>query len=102
MAARAHAWPDSRPGGKANLKVAAAGMSPPLEITIVAPVPSPYQVELFNSLAAESSLRIHVLYLLKRHPDRLWNMSDIAHSHAFWDGGSAHQHIERIIDDADG
>jgi glycosyltransferase involved in cell wall biosynthesis len=71
-------------------------------VTVLTPVPSPYQVELFNALAAEGSVRLRVVYLLRRHDDRQWKMPDILHPHAFWENGPVARSInEQAIDSAD-
>lgn len=73
-----------------------------LFITVLAPVPSPYQVELFNALAAERGIHLHVVYLLHRHRDRLWDLPEVAHTHTYWEDGKAAQaQGVQAIDEAD-
>lgn len=50
-----------------------------MKIFLLTHSPSPYQVELFNEIAATKNVRLRVGYLLDRDPDRLWKQLDIRH-----------------------
>lgn len=41
-------------------------------VTVVTHSPSPYQVELFNEVASQARLDLHVVYLYERDQQRLW------------------------------
>lgn len=51
-----------------------------LAITII---PSPYQVELFNLLAAQPEHRFRVVYLQRMTVDRQWKVLPLEHDHSF-------------------
>ena len=50
-------------------------------ITIKTPVPSPYQVSLFNALNRDKSLHVQVIYHWSQSIYRQWNHEPIAHEH---------------------
>ncbi len=62
-------------------------MSGPPEIFVFTYLPSPYQVELFDALAA-SGVNLFVLYACRNHPTPIagrWSVPPMAHAHAFAD-----------------
>lgn len=52
-------------------------------LTIVTPIPSPYNVELFDAIAATGRHRLQLLYAAPSFPDRQWNVPAINHNHSF-------------------
>lgn len=52
-------------------------------ITVTTRIPSPYQVELFDAVAASGYVDIRVLYEMRRSKNRSWASPNIAHEHAF-------------------
>jgi hypothetical protein len=41
---------------------------------VLTPIPSPYQVELFDAVEAAGSIRLRILYAAPSFPDRLWKV----------------------------
>ena len=50
------------------------------QVTIVTHSPSPYQVELFDAIAALGVMDLHVVYLYAHDPQRMWHVSPLLHS----------------------
>lgn len=60
-----------------------------MKITVLTKIPSPYQVELFNALAAtRNDLQLSVVYLRERDADRSWSSRRLEHAATFLDTGS--------------
>src|SRR5262245_34522622 len=56
----------------------------PADIVVLTPFPSPYQVELFNAVAAAADWRLKVYYLHKDRPaTRHWEPSPLTHDADF-------------------
>lgn len=51
-----------------------------VRILVLTDCPSPYQVELFNEIAASGGCELEVAYLRDRDPGRRWRASEIRHS----------------------
>lgn len=61
-------------------RVIPVGTSAPApRIVIITQLTSPYQVELFNTLAANESCRLEVIYLMSKYPERHWSRPGMAH-----------------------
>ena len=57
-------------------------------VTVVTYLPSPYQVELFNAVAASGRCKLSVIYLRKQESTPVashWTLPDIKHEHSFAD-----------------
>jgi hypothetical protein len=71
-------------------------------VVVLTPVPSPYQVELFNGVADAGDLRLQIVYMMRRHADRLWRLPDVSHEHVYGeDGAAALAAAQQLMDDAD-
>src|SRR5687767_13353897 len=53
------------------------------KISVITHFPSPYQVELFNAIAATGAVNLGVVYLQADNPQRKWAPSKIAHEAIF-------------------
>jgi glycosyltransferase involved in cell wall biosynthesis len=60
-----------------------------LEVTILTPIPSPYQVEMWDAVARHGVVRPRVIYVGRTHPGRQWAFATPAHEHLFLDTSSA-------------
>lgn len=58
-------------------------------VAVVTLLPSPYQIELFDAVAAAGRLDLHVVYLQRFESGRLWSLPDIQHSHSLLPDGFA-------------
>ena len=67
-------------------------------VVVVTPIPSPYQVELFDALYAAGT-ELCVVYAAESDPDRAWAARDIAHLHKFLQRGF--KMCEQIVASAD-
>src|SRR5690349_873801 len=52
-----------------------------ISVLITTPLPSPYQVELFDRLATSRDINLTVLYTYRTHRERSWNLPKISHDH---------------------
>ena len=43
-----------------------------MKVFVLTDIPSPYQVEFFNSIAAQNALDLSVAYLRDSDPERMW------------------------------
>jgi glycosyltransferase involved in cell wall biosynthesis len=57
-----------------------------VRVFVLTDCPSPYQVELFNQIEANSECRLEVAYLRRRDPNRHWKWSGIQHASIELDG----------------
>jgi glycosyltransferase involved in cell wall biosynthesis len=55
------------------------------KVTIITHFPSPYQVELFDALAARGEIDLDVVYLHSCSPERRWQPRELRHSGFFLD-----------------
>jgi hypothetical protein len=55
----------------------------PLRVVIVTDIPSPYQVELFNAIAALKSWDLTIVYVRRSATERMWEAVQISHNHYF-------------------
>ncbi len=60
-----------------------ASGSAAIRVAVVTNIPAPYRVPVFNLLAAEAGIDLHVLYAARREPDRAWDLPEILHRHTF-------------------
>ncbi len=70
-------------------------------VVVITHLASPYQVELFDAVAALDKLRLHVVYLHRTDPNRDWAFRGLGHEASFLDGpheGVAT--IRRLIEEA--
>lgn len=58
-------------------------------IAVVTHSPSPYQVELFDAVAATSEIDLVVVYLYSADPSRSWSRSEPLHSHIVHTGNNS-------------
>ena len=56
------------------------------EVTIITHFPSPYQVELFDAVAAQNEINLSVIYLYATSPERRWQSPRLDHAGVFVDG----------------
>jgi glycosyltransferase involved in cell wall biosynthesis len=56
-------------------------------VVVVTQIPSPYQVELFNAVTESQCLRLKVIYLLLRDPNRAWAAVEPAHEYVVCEDG---------------
>lgn len=54
-----------------------------MNVLITTAMPVPYQVELFDALAASGKVDLTVLYSMREHSSRSWNLPRVAHNHGF-------------------
>jgi glycosyltransferase involved in cell wall biosynthesis len=52
-------------------------------VAIVTVIPSPYQVELFDRLAARADLQPTVIYIARNDQSRSWSLPPLQHDHVF-------------------
>ena len=55
-----------------------------MRICVITDIQSPYQVELFNSIAAREK-EFFVIYVRRNDPSRQWGKEELRHDHAFLD-----------------
>ena len=55
-------------------------------VLVTTPLPVPYQVELFDALAASGKVELTVLYEWLRHSDRSWELPQLGHTYRVLDG----------------
>ena len=60
----------------------------PVYVCVVTLLPSPYQVELFDAIAAAGQLRLHVIYLQASEPGRQWQLPPLKHDHTLLPQGT--------------
>jgi glycosyltransferase involved in cell wall biosynthesis len=53
-----------------------------MNVLFTTPLPVPYQVELFDDLAASGKVDVTVLYMWRTHADRTWDWPRLAHNHS--------------------
>jgi glycosyltransferase involved in cell wall biosynthesis len=80
-----------------------------LRVFVLTDCPSPYQVELFNEIAAHGDCELEVGYLRERDPDRQWNSPEIRHATVDLNGSHRadlmvfnyyhHANAERLIEE---
>ncbi len=56
-----------------------------MKVVVLTKIPSPYQVELFDGIAARNEVELQVAYLLARDADRAWSNQRRNHRAAFLD-----------------
>jgi glycosyltransferase involved in cell wall biosynthesis len=54
-----------------------------IRLGIVTNIPAPYRIPIFNLLAVDPAIDLHVFYAAKREPDRNWDLPEISHPHSF-------------------
>jgi len=54
-----------------------------MNVLFTTPLPVPYQVELFDALAASGEVDVTVLYTWRTHNSRSWDSQKLAHDHSF-------------------
>ncbi len=59
------------------------------QVTVVTDIPSPYQVELFNAIADDGALELHVIYARSEDGKRPWPKQRLDHEACFLDRGEA-------------
>jgi glycosyltransferase involved in cell wall biosynthesis len=60
-------------------------MPAPPDVVVLTIIPSPYQVELFNAVAAGGRVGLRAVYVQRQAADRQWAVPDIKHAHTFLD-----------------
>lgn len=61
---------------------------PRFSICVVTYLTSPYQVEFFNKIAADSEIRLRVIYLRRQHDQHPWGRVTLQHEHLVLEGQS--------------
>lgn len=56
-----------------------------MHLVVITHIPSPYQVELFNAIAALRKIELEVVYLYRTHSLRRWAQSPVCHKAVFLD-----------------
>ncbi|MCX6848265.1 MAG: hypothetical protein NTY98_05040, partial [Verrucomicrobia bacterium] len=59
---------------------------PRFSICVVTYLTSPYQVEFFNKIAADSEIRLRVVYLRRQHDQHPWGRVALKHEHLVLEG----------------
>jgi len=77
-----------------------AGRGSDIHITVLTNIPSPYQVDLFNAIASESSYSLSVIYVSQLGQSRKWVSPDIRHDHCYLDD-NGRVTAEKWVRDAD-
>ena len=54
-----------------------------IRLAIVTNIPAPYRIPIFDCLAADPTIDLHVFYAAKKEPDRDWDLPALAHPHQF-------------------
>lgn len=54
-----------------------------LKIALVVNEPPPYRIPVFNRIAAQSGIDLHVVFCCQREPNRQWDLPPFAFSHSF-------------------
>ncbi len=57
--------------------------STPVRLVIVTNIPAPYRIPVYNLLAQEPDLNLHVVFCSGREPDREWNLGQAGFAHTF-------------------
>jgi len=57
-----------------------------LRLAIVTNIPAPYRVPVYNDIAANTGVDLHVYYACEREPDRGWDLPEFRHEHTFLKG----------------
>src|SRR5258708_23193036 len=70
-----------------------------MKLAILTKIPSPYQVELFDTLAQSTDLDLSIVYLRARDPDRNWRDRPLRHRAVFLDQDQ--EGVEAAIAEAD-
>lgn len=71
-------------------------------VTIITHFPSPYQVELFDAVAAGGEVSLSVVYLYASSPERRWSPSRFHHASVFLDGAASDvARADQLADTAD-
>ncbi len=58
-------------------------------VTLITHFPSPYQVELFNAVAARNEMTLSVVYLHAHSPERRWQRREFQHASVCVEGSAA-------------
>lgn len=69
-------------------------------VLVTTPLPVPYQVELFDGLAASGKVQLTVLYEVLRHGSRLWDFPQLDHEYLVLDGTPAEEALA-LLDSSD-
>jgi glycosyltransferase involved in cell wall biosynthesis len=82
--------------------VAAVSDAVSVKAFVLTDIPSPYQVELFNEIAAQKTLELSVAYVRKFDPCRLWQPADsLFESRSIDESQNAFTHAAQLAIDAD-
>src|ERR1700678_2705147 len=76
-AAIGHPHSTTRP----NAKSVVGGVR--IRVAVGTNIPAPYRVPVFNLLAKEGDIDLHVFYAARREPDRAWDLPEMSHQHSF-------------------
>jgi glycosyltransferase involved in cell wall biosynthesis len=68
-----------------------------IKVVIATPIPSPYQVELFDAIEARGRVQLLVLYAAGSCPGRRWKRPKIAHDHYFLDEISDRRAADAVL-----
>jgi glycosyltransferase involved in cell wall biosynthesis len=58
-------------------------VSLPIRLVIVTNIPAPYRLPIYNFLAQEPDIDLHVVFCSGREPDREWNLGQAGFAHTF-------------------
>jgi len=58
-------------------------------VVIITSIPSPYQVEYFNSISTSTDIHFVAIYVSRLVPERLWKLPNLVHEHYFLEDGNA-------------
>lgn len=54
-----------------------------IRVALVTNIPAPYRVPVFNILASDPTIDLHVFYSARKEPDRTWDLPEFSHSHSY-------------------
>jgi glycosyltransferase involved in cell wall biosynthesis len=69
--------------GPEGVATAAAQAASAIRLAVVTNIPAPYRVPVFNILAKQAGIDLHVIYAARREPNRAWDLPEFSHSHSF-------------------
>jgi glycosyltransferase involved in cell wall biosynthesis len=73
-----------------------------INAAVITDIPSPYQVELFNAVAADSQVRPQLIYVRRTAPERSWSLVEPQHEHVVLNGNRAQGAVvKRWVESAD-
>ena len=72
-----------------------------MEVFVITYIPSPYQVELFDALEAQSSINLTVCYVQRKAPDRQWSEPVLQHEAYYLTDPEPARTLDDLVRDSD-